>query len=181
MKRIQVAFTLFLLFTVSFASAGSLIQQQKKTVLQNQDLLDLSLITGYQTGSSNSNFVEIGLGIKREIWNHHPTHGVLRFSNELLFVNNFVWGAKVGANFGTGMMDIGINLVNYTNFEENSIRFRPEFGLGFGKFRLYYGYNVSITNKDFEDINEHLIGVNILLDIKDLRKRKEVMNSLPQE
>ena len=173
--------TIFILFFSLYSYAGSLIQQQDVKTIRNQELLDLSLITGYQTGSSNSNFIEIGLGIKKETWNHHPAHGVVRFSNELLFADKFVWGVKVGANFGTGMMDLGVNLINYTNFEENSIRFRPEFGLGFGRFRLYYGYNLPITNKNFLDVNDHLIGINLLFDLKDLQKPVEVMDVQPQE
>lgn len=178
-KALLTAFYLFL-FSLS-SNASSLIQQQDVKIFRDQELLDLSLITGYQTGSNNSNFIEIGLGIKKEIWNHHPAHGVLRFSNELLFVDKFVWGAKIGANFGAGMMDLGINLINYTNFEENSIRFRPEFGLGFGRFRLYYGYNLPITNRNFLDVNNHLIGINLLFDLKDLRKPVEAMDLPPQE
>lgn len=180
MKKALLSTVFIFLFILS-SDAGSLIQQQDVKLIRDQEFVDLSLITGYQTGSSNSNFIEIGLGLKREIWNHHPAHIVLRFSNELLFVDNFVWGAKVGANFGTGMMDLGINLINYTNFEENSIRFRPEFGLGFGRFRLYYGYNLPLTNRNFLDVNNHLIGVNLLLDLKDLRNPSERLDEQPQE
>lgn len=168
MKRMYL--TLLIVFTVTISNAGSLIQQKNIETRQFQHFKDISLITGFQTGSSNSNFIELGIGLKHEYLMHHPAHAVFYFSNELLFKENFVLGTKVGANFGANMMDLGINLINYTNFTNNSLRFKPEFGLGFGKFRVYYGYNLALTNKDFNDINEHLIGINILLDIKDFRK-----------
>lgn len=175
----KIYFGLLFGLITQFSFAGVLQQNKEFTITHNQHFKDLSLITGYQTGSSNSNFIEIGLGLKHEHLRHHPAHAVFYLSNELLFVDNFVLGTKVGINFGANMMDMGLSMIHYTNFEENSIRFRPEIGLGFGKFRLYYGYNFALTNRDFEDVNDHLVGINILLDLKSASR--EPKNSPPLE
>lgn len=67
---------------------------------------------------------------------------------------------------GVGGMNVGLNLINYTNFKSNAIRFRPEIGFGFGFFRIVYGYNFAITNKHFEGINKHNVGLNIMIKLK---------------
>ena len=69
-------------------------------------------------------------------------------------------------------MNMGLNLINYTDFQENSLRLRPEIGIGFGVFRIVYGYNFALTNKYFEGINKHNFGLNIMLKIKTLKEEK---------
>jgi hypothetical protein len=167
MKK-RTSFLLFICLCLSLTSwASKIVQQQNSSSFHTQQKKQISLITGFQTGVYS--FAEIGIGFKNDmIAGHHPNTSVLGISNELKLNQDFVWGLKMSAwsGGGVGGTNIGLNLINYTDFQNNSIRFRPEFGLGFGYFRMIYGYNFAITNKDFEGINSHLFGINILLDIK---------------
>jgi len=128
---------------------------------------DLVIITGYQI--QQNHFGEIGIGLmKHGVVGHHSSTLIYGLSNELKLSNDFIWGLKAGLWIGGGVtgMNLGINLINYTDFQENSIRFRPEIGIGFGIFRIVYGYNFVITNNDFKGINKHNFGLNIMLKLK---------------
>ena len=92
-----------------------------------------------------------------EVWN---------LSNELKLNDDFIWGLKAGLwkGGGVGGINLGLNLIHYTDFEESTLRFRPEAGIGFGSFRAVYGYNLAITNKDFTSINKHNFGINYMIN-----------------
>ena len=163
--------TYFLLFTCLFLTfsswANSIVQKQEASNSIFLQKKNLSLITGFQTGTYN--FAEIGIGFKNDFINApHGNTSIFGITNELKLNPNFVWGLKIGAWSGGGIggTNFGLNFINYTDFQNNAIRFRPEFGLGQGYFRMIYGYNFVITNKGFKEINSHLFGIHILLDIK---------------
>ena len=171
-ERFYYLFIFF--FLLSFSSwAGSVIQENNTYYFQPKKYKSLSLITGFQSGFHN--FAEIGIGIKNDVIGlPHPSTSIIAISNEFRYDNNFVWGMKFGAwsGGGVGGTNIGINLINYTDFKENAIRFRPEIGLGFGGFRMVYGYNFSLVNKEFDKINSHLFGIHLLFDLKKLQEVK---------
>ena len=128
---------------------------------------DLTLITGYQI--QNNHFAEIGIGIIEDgVKGYHPSTLIYGISNELKLAKDFIWGLKASLWMGGGSagMNVGLNLINYTDFNESSLRFRPEIGIGFGIFRIVYGYNFAITNKAFYGINKHNFGLNIMLKLK---------------
>lgn len=135
---------------------------------------DLVMITGYQM--QRNHFGEIGIGImKNGIIGHHPSTLIYGLSNELKLSNDFLWGLKAGLWMGGGVsgMNLGFNLINYTDFQENSLRFRPEIGIGFGVFRIVYGFNFVLINKGFNGINKHNFGLNIMLKLKTLKEKKD--------
>ena len=169
MKKSLLYSILFICFISSSAWAGSIVQQQQKQHHTNwSKSKDISIVTGFQSGRYN--FAEIGLGIKNELLSHHFFTSVLMVSNEFRYNGDFVWGFKTGGWISGGAgSSLGLNLINYTNFQQNTIYFRPEIGIGFGAFRMFYGFNTPIINKNFRGINEHLFGINILLDIKNLK------------
>ena len=167
-NRIYLSLFIFLLITIKSWSSSIVQQKNQELKLDFQKQEHLTIITGFQSGTYS--FAEIGIGYKRDsFYGHHMATAILGISNELKLNKDFVWGLKVGAWSGGGAgTNVGLNLVNYTDFQNNSIRFRPEVGFGFGYFRMIYGYNFAITNKDFQGINEHLFGINIMLDIKEV-------------
>lgn len=129
------------------------------------------LITGYQIHKNHIG--ELGLGIiKNGVVGHHPSTMIYGISNEFNLNNDFVWGQKIGIWFSGGMC-LGLNLINYTNLKSNAIRFRPEYGFGFNIFRVVYGYNFTITNKEFENINKHIFQINIMINLKHLKTIKK--------
>ena len=77
-------------------------------------------------------------------------------------------GLKAGFWIGNGY-NLGINIINYSDFKESALRFRPEIGFGFGIFRIVYGYNLVLTNKDFTGINNHNFGLNVMIDLRKLK------------
>ena len=158
-------------FSTSFAQSDSLENDYSNYNCPHYFKKDIALITGYQL--QKSHFVEIGIGImKDEVGTHHPSTLIYGISNEFKLSSDFIWGLKVGFWMGGGAagMNLGANLINYTNFTENSIRFRPEIGVGFNHFRIVYGYNLALTNKNFEGINRHNFGLNIILNLKTIKK-----------
>jgi hypothetical protein len=49
------------------------------------------------------------------------------------------------------LIDVGIALVYYTDFKKGNLKFRPEFGIGWGAFRAVFGCNTgTINNKSWE-------------------------------
>ncbi|WP_375559517.1 hypothetical protein ACE193_17505 [Bernardetia sp. OM2101] len=88
-------------------------------------------------------------------------------SNELKLSNDFIWGLKTGIYFGGIVgMNMGLNAIHYTNFNESTLRIRPEIGVGTYFFRFIYGYNFAVTNKKFQGINKHNFSLQILLNVK---------------
>lgn len=111
-------------------------------------------------------FAEVGIGFMRhKIVGHHPSTLIYGISNELKLSQDFVWGFKAGVWVSNGM-SAGLNLINYTNFNDNALYFRPEIGTGLGPFRLIYGYNLSLTDSTFNGINTHNISFQYLFNFK---------------
>ena len=168
----------FLILTLLFISIISFGQSDSSNTndsIYHQYYMkkDLTIITGYQI--QKNQFAEIGIGIIKDgIVGHHPSTLIYGLSNEFKISNNFIWGLKAGiwTGGGAGGMNMGLNLINYTDFQENSLRLRPEIGIGFGVFRIVYGYNFALTNKHFEGINKHNFCLNIMLKIKTLKEEK---------
>lgn len=158
-------------FSISFAQSDSL---QKNDTDYHRFLIkkDIALITGYQVHKNH--FAEIGIGIKRhETFGIHSNTLVYGISNEIKLSNDFIWGLKASVWGGTTGINLGLNLINYTNFDKSTLRFRPEIGSGTDSFRFFYGYNLAITNKNFEGINRHNFGLNIILNLKTIEEIKK--------
>ena len=175
MKRCKlfiIASLLFLCTQFTFGQTNPPIQEDSLSyhLYMKKSLV---LVSGYHLHQHH--FGEIGIGIMNDgIVGHHPSTTVYELSNELKFSQDFVWGLKTGAWIGGGVagMNMGFNLINYTDFKENTLRFRPEIGMGFGIFRLVYGYNLTLTNKGFKGINTHNFGLNIMPALKTIKETK---------
>lgn len=72
----------------------------------------------------------------------------------------------------SGGLNMGLHLVNYSNFSENSISIRPEIGGGGFGIRFGYGYNFSLTNKDMEGVNKHIFTIQFSPNLKNIKKEK---------
>jgi len=91
-------------------------------------------------------------------------------STEIKVGNDLLLGPKIGLWFANGI-GIGLNVIYYTDLDSSSWRFRPEFGIGLSRFKIVYGYNIALTNKDFEKVGKNNIGVMVLLGLKKIRDR----------
>jgi len=133
----------------------------------------MAIVTGYQI--QRNHFAEIGVEIMKDgIVGHHPSTLIYGLSNELKLSSDFIWGLKAGVWMGGGIagLNMGLNLINYTDFQESSLRLRPEIGIGFSVFRVVYGYNFALTNRGFNGINTHNFALNIMLKVKTLKEEK---------
>lgn len=108
---------------------------------------------------------------------HHPAAWSMFSSVEASFGNQgnrTIIAPKVGGWIGGGIagMALGANLLYYTDFDEGSLRFRPEIGMGFGRWKVTYGYNIPLTNGDFRSVNRGCLNIAFLFPV---RKVKEII------
>ena len=132
---------------------------------------DWAFITGYQL--QKNHFLESGIAIIKDgSIGHHPSSIYYGLSNEIKIHDKFIWGLKstISGAGGNGPYNMALNLAYYTDFENSTVTFRPEIGLGLSIFRIYYGYNFPIFNKNFRGINKHNFGVNILIKFKSIKE-----------
>lgn len=136
----------------------------------------LSLLVGYDFWDNH--FVELGLAHNQlDMQGHHAFGFNYFFSTELKIDNDIVLGPKVGLWFSNAI-GMGLNLIYYTDFDNSALRFRPEIGIGLSRFKIVYGYNISLTNKDFEKVNKSNIGLMVLFGLKKVKDRGNSMKPM---
>ncbi|UTW65250.1 hypothetical protein KFE94_11275 [bacterium SCSIO 12643] len=131
----------------------------------------LAMVAGYQF--QHNHFAELGLGIKKNlVGTIHPSTFIYGVSNEFKLHQDFIWGLKVFAwiGGGNGGLNLGGNIIHYTDFDQTAWVFRPEIGIGVDFFRLVYGYNFNFTNSNMVGINDHNFGINFLINTKKIKQ-----------
>lgn len=79
-------------------------------------------------------------------------------STEHYINKDYVIAPKVGAFTNLWGVHLGLNGVWYLGMEdEESVRFRPEIGYGNGRFKVTYGLNMAISNKDMPNVSKHML------------------------
>ncbi|MFA7615225.1 MAG: hypothetical protein WCY16_01420 [Weeksellaceae bacterium] len=170
----ETVFNNFLLNLWNILSGASRKSTTTEMELKSYSEKNLSILTG--VNFQNYWYGELGIAVNKFGQNgHHPFSVAYFISSEMKFDENFILGPKIGVWAGggsTGILGIGLNLIYYTDFDESSLRFRPEAGLAFGKVKIFYGYNVALTNKNFEGINKNNFGVTYLFGVKKLKQER---------
>jgi hypothetical protein len=87
-----------------------------------------------------------------------------------------IWGFKYGVWGTFHALVAGVQAVYYTDFEERSVKIRPEIGLGSGNypFRLSIGYNIpTAPGPEFPTLQQSgpQVSMNVLLKLLESRKR----------
>lgn len=140
----------------------------------------ISLVTGGNFGGNNV-LGELGISIKDNgIIGHHLHTSIWMVSSEFGFVDQFVVGPKVGLWLGGGMC-MGLNLIYYSNFNHGTLRFRPEVGFGINSLRVVYGYNFLVVNRRADFINKHVVGLNIVINLKKIKDIRRGPINIPHE
>ncbi len=132
----------------------------------------LGLLTGVTFGKST--FFDIGISKNNNtVVGHHPFFSAYFASTELKFGDKFIMGPKIGAwaAGGVGGIAMGLNMIYYTDFDNGSLVFRPEIGLGFQSFKLVYGYNAILTKYKLDGINRSLGSIVYCFKLKRLRDK----------
>jgi hypothetical protein len=129
----------------------------------------LSLLVGYNFWDKH--FVELGLAHNQLDMQGHHAFGFNYFaSTEIKIDNDLVLGPKLGIWFSNAI-GLGLNVIYYTDLDNTAWRFRPEIGVGLSRFKIVYGYNISLANKEFEKINKSNIAVMVLFGLKKVKDR----------
>lgn len=135
----------------------------------------LSVLVGYNGWLSN--YGEVGVAKNRlDVVGAHALGWALFASTEFkLSSKETVLGPKIGFWIGGGVsaVALGLTMIYYTNFEGGALRFRPEIGFGLHRFKLVYGYNIALTNKEFEGINTDNMSFVILLPVRKLKSSEK--------
>ncbi|MFY8037240.1 MAG: hypothetical protein ACOVMQ_08735 [Cyclobacteriaceae bacterium] len=130
-----------------------------------------SLLLGFNFWKEN--YGELGIAYNQYgTLGHHPMAKAVFFSNEFkIDATKTVIGPKIGvwAAGGSGIIAMGLNLIYYTNFDEATLRFRPEIGMGVNGCKIVYGYNIVVNNKSSILINDHNLGIVVLFKLKKLK------------
>lgn len=132
----------------------------------------VSLLVGYN--GFKYQFLELGIaGNNVEIYRQHATAVTYFASAEIMIDKDPVIGPKVGIWLGNSLV-LGLNAIYYTNNNEGSLQLRPELGIGLSTFKVVYGYNAAITNKQFDRINKHMLSLAYTPRIVKLKDRRGI-------
>lgn len=136
-------------------------QKTDTTFRKNRRADDFALMIGYN--GVKYQFAEIGIGVNRYCVPPPP-----KFDPPMMIVSTTYFAGsefmldkkptiapKIGI-YITGFVAFGLNAVYYMNTGGQSLRLRPEIGLGMGSFKLTYGYNIAVTNKEFYRLNKNV-------------------------
>ncbi len=142
MKKTLFAF-LFLINIHCHGQNDTLILEQKRYN---------SLGVYLQYNGITKPYVELGLGKSTDFSGRHPvTNGKFIATEIKIDFKRTILAPKIGvwASGGAAPVSMGLNVLYYAdveNFENGSVRIRPEFGLGLFNIRGYFGANIPVTN-----------------------------------
>ena len=170
MKSIFLALCLTAFISTLFAQADSTksapFERRKKS---------LAIVTGYYYYGSSAG--ELGFGKKTFVSQYpHPFSAAVYVASEFFYDKKLFVAPKVGAWFsgGSSAMNIGLSLIDYTNFNQSSLELRPEIGVGFDYVRIYYGRDIRLANINFNLVSKNLLGINLLFDVKKLHPKSKI-------
>lgn len=130
----------------------------------------LNLLTGLSWGRYL--FADIGISkSKSTSAGPHPFWGFSSISSEVLVGNELIAGPKLGfwgAGGAAGVLGIGLNLIDYTNFRRSSIVFRPEIGFGTDRVKVVYGFNAILSKYKLAALNRNLLNLSYCIRLKQL-------------
>tara|TARA_Y100000589_G_C26833673_1_gene499057 strand:- start:63 stop:578 length:516 start_codon:yes stop_codon:yes gene_type:complete len=171
MRLLQISLLFLTLNT--FAQAQDTISQQEferryfLDTTYNQETAFCAVI-GYNVWAYH--FAELGFAIAHSEVQGMQTVGTnIYLTTEIKLDNQLMIGPKIGIWSGTGLGGLGINMTYFTDLEEGALCIKPEMGFGLSRFKLSYGYNFNLTNKEFKRFNSHVIGLNVSLDLFKLK------------
>ena len=161
---------LFILTTVTY----SLQAQVTDTIKQKEIVLKKTfcLLTGYSLGTYS--YADIGFAkMSSTTIGHHPFSSAYFASTEIKLGDKFIIGPKIGGWIagGSSAFALGLNMIYYTDFDNGSLVFRPEIGIGFDNFKLVYGYNANLASYRLDRINKNLVGLTYCFKLKQLKDK----------
>ena len=116
-------------------------------------------------------YLEVGVAYNRYgISSGYPFWVVINTAVEINIQDPQNLGFKLGVSAGSGI-NVGLNLIQYTDFSNGAFVIRPEIGTGFLKHfvRLVYGFNSALVNKDFRPRNRHNFALSFILNAHQIK------------
>ena len=166
------------LFTLLLPLPGNSQQSDTSKVTGMRYSVDLerhiSILTGYNGWTYG--FAELGIAINQYgRIGQHPAAWAFFLSDEIKTDKNIIHGPKIGAwaGGGAGGMALGINLISYMCPDYPALCIRPEIGMGFGRFKVVYGYNLPLTNIHVQGLNASNLGIAYMFGIKKIKTIKQ--------
>ena len=155
MRQLYCLLTTFLIIATTHAQRNYYSDSTRRDSCNN---IGLSLLAGYNQGGYG--FAELGLAYNNFAFCAFSTSSAMFASLEVKLNNTKTIGPKVGVWMSSMGLALGLNLIYYTNTntDKSSMVFRPEMGVGAGRAKIVYGYNVRIT-KELDEINTHQVGL----------------------
>lgn len=160
MKLLRAALAIVLILTCATHAKAQTTDTIKKAASPRTQL---AALIGYNL--QKNSFAEIGIGMYQRGWiDYLPFLSSVSISDEISTSGKFIMGPKASVSFNIYSVPIAFvaNLIDYTDFETNAWRFRPEIGLGLEGIRIVYGYNIPINNSGFGNINTHNFGIVVM-------------------
>ncbi len=127
---------------------------------------EVVLMTGYAQGRYG--YGELGVGRSVYGISHLPYGMGYYLAAEVRVDRPEYVGVKIGA-YVTGGFAMGLQLIRYTDGHAGCTVLRPEIGIGIGKAKVTYAYNLQLSRPELSGINTHMLCLSYGLRIKPLR------------
>ena len=132
-----------------------------------REMADLTTY-GIATGIHINKFPMLEIGyFKHTIYEFPMTFGG-SYTVESYFNKNFTIAPKINYWMNIMFINVGFSVPWYFNVNgQNSLKIRPEIGIGYKSFKINYSANISLTNKDMDYIGVHFFALNYYVRLKE--------------
>ena len=98
-------------------------------------------------------------------------------STEHYINDNYIIAPKAAIWGNLWYINVGISTPWYFDMEKNnSLRVRPEIGIGSGSWKLTFAANMAITNKDMSNVSKYMVSAICFLNFN--KKAKDVKQKI---
>lgn len=192
---LKLSFALILLITGFSIPKSSLAQSEPVTLTDSDSLINIEENTfGINAGGGyigNSFVGEIGYGAvslrplkfltgndKKSIFEKYMAGQAAASAEFFQKGDNWIVAPKVGVVMGFSFVNLTYaNFLYYTDFTSGAFSYRPELGVSYRRGRLFYGYNIPLSNKEFLSDMRHYIGLTYQLGVVKSWTRKTYQNT----
>jgi hypothetical protein len=123
--------------------------------------------SGIATGMHIGQYPMLELGYYKHTIFEFPMTVGGAYTIESYFLNDVTFAPKVNYWFNVLGMNVGFNIPWYFDLHgNNSLKIRPELGFGYNHFKINYSVNLSLTNKEMQNIGTHFLSLNYYIPLK---------------
>ncbi|WP_075340857.1 hypothetical protein [Tenacibaculum agarivorans] len=130
---------------------------------------NLQLGYGYSFAEPNTkDFHLLEVGINKTVYGgRHGAGFQYGFGTEIgLNTENLIFGPKLSGFLYYGFLTFGVELVTYTDFNQNTLRFVPALGIGGERFKITINPHLILINKSFQPIDRGMLSFSINIPLQ---------------